>query len=86
MDEEDDGRFVTDFGIDDKRVDGARAVFDLDPFLVARGFIEDGFSPILRGGGRASDEGEGGAEKKDRAGRGGEAGFSWRKDTRKAGT
>ena len=52
VDEQDDGRFVADFGIDNEGVDGAAAVVDFDPFLMARRFVEDGFGPVLCGGGR----------------------------------
>ena len=56
VDEQDDGRLVADFGIDDEGVDGAAAVGDLDPFLVAWGLVEEGFRPVLRGGGRGESE------------------------------
>jgi hypothetical protein len=62
-------------GIDDEGVDragvGAGAVFDFDPFLMARRFVEDGLGPILRRG-AARGENERGA--KNEGGGAGEAG------------
>ena len=39
--------FVLDFGINEKRIDGAAAVFDLHPFLMARRLVHALFGPIL---------------------------------------
>ena len=42
---------MADLGVDDEGVNGAGAVGDLDPFLVARRFVEDRFGPVLSAGG-----------------------------------
>src|SRR6185295_17301402 len=48
----DGGRFVFNFRVDDEGVDGARALFDLNPFLMTRRFVEASLCPILRANGR----------------------------------
>ena len=40
MNDNDGSRFVLHFGIDDEGIDRARALFDLDPFLMTRRFVE----------------------------------------------
>ena len=69
VDEDDDGRFVADFGIDDEGLHGAVAVLDGDVFAVARRFLQRGFGPVLRGQrGGGEDEEEGGEESGERGG------------------
>jgi hypothetical protein len=41
----------------------ARIVFDLHPFLVARGFFELCFGPVLRGRGERGAKKQGGQQK-----------------------
>ncbi len=48
VDEDDDGGFGFDLGIDDEGLNGAVAVFERDVLVVARGGVEARFGPVLR--------------------------------------
>ena len=70
MDENDDGSFGFDFGIDDEGLNGATAVLEVDVLMVAGRGVEAGFGPVLRvnGGGGERQE-KGGGEEFEGAGR-----------------
>ena len=48
MNENDDGGFGLDFGIDDEGLDRAIAMLERNIFMVARRGFEAGFCPVLR--------------------------------------
>ena len=58
VDEDDDGGFGFDLGVDDEGLDGAIAMFEGDVFVVAGRGVEAGFGPVLRMEGCGGD-GEG---------------------------
>ena len=64
MDEDHDGGFGLDFGIDDEGLNGAVAVLEGDVLVVARRGFEAGLGPVLRlqGGGSEREEKSGGKE------------------------
>ncbi len=62
VDEDDDGDFVFDLGIDDEGLDGAVAVLDGDVLAVARRGFEAGFGPVLGVGGERKKQEDGGEE------------------------
>ena len=62
MDQDDDGGFLLDFGVDDEGLERAVAVSEGDVLVVSRGGIEAGFGPVLRvgrGGEQRGEEGRG---------------------------
>ena len=48
MDEDDDGGFGFDLGVDDEGLDGAVAVLEGNVLVVAGRGVETGFGPVLR--------------------------------------
>jgi len=65
VDEDDDGGFGFDFGIDDEGLDGAVAVLQGDVLVVARRGVEAGLGPVLRldgSGGEGKKQGGGESE------------------------
>ena len=48
VNEDDDGGFGFDFGIDDEGLDGAIAVLEGDVLVMAGRCVEAGFGPVLR--------------------------------------
>ena len=64
MDEDDDGSFGFDLGIDDEGLNGAAAVLEVDVLVVAGRGVEAGFGPVLRvdGCGGEGKEQSGGEE------------------------
>ena len=64
VDEDDDGGFGFDLGIDDEGLNGAVAVLEVDVLVVAGRGVEAGFGPVLRleGGGGEGKEQSGGEE------------------------
>ena len=54
VDEDDDGRFGFDLGIDDEGLDGAVAVLERDVLVVAGRGVEAGLGPVLRLDGAAA--------------------------------
>jgi hypothetical protein len=64
MDEEDDGGFGLDFGVDDEGLDGAAAVLEVDVLGVAGRGVKAGLGPVLgvEGSGREGKEQSSGEE------------------------
>jgi hypothetical protein len=64
VDEDDDGSFGFDLGVDDEGLDGAVAVLEVDVFVVAGGGVEASFGPVLcvEGGSGEWEEQSGGEE------------------------
>ena len=69
MNENNDGGFAADLGINDEGLDGAVVVLELDIFVVARRGLEPRPGPILCRGGNGGARNEEGSGKTDIAGK-----------------
>jgi hypothetical protein len=71
VDEDDDGGFGFDLGVDDEGLDGAVAVLEVDVLVVAGRGVEAGLGPVLRVEGSGGERQEqSGGEEFEGAGRG----------------